>query len=78
MNKNLQSSAKRVQEVLQHTGFAIGGVPPVGYQFDIKPLVDKDLMQYDALWAAAGTPHSVFKISPQILVDITHGHIYSI
>lgn len=46
--------------VLKHTGFAIGGIPPIGYQFDIKPFIDEDLMNYQQLWAAAGTPHTVF------------------
>ena len=39
--------------VLQHTGFAIGGIPPLGYHLDSKPLIDEDLMAYSDLWAAA-------------------------
>ena len=42
--------------VLQHTQFAIGGIPPIGYTFAINPLIDEDLMHYAELWAAAGTP----------------------
>lgn len=64
--------------VLKHTGFAIGGIPPVGYQFDTAPFIDEDLMQYETIWAAAGTPHSVFAISPNDLVAITHGKIMTI
>lgn len=58
--------------VLHHTGFVIGGVPPIGY--NIKPLMDEDLMAYSKIWAAAGTPHSVFKLSPNDLLRITEGH----
>lgn len=64
--------------VLQHTSFAIGGVPPIGYQFEIKPLIDEDLMGYSEMWAAAGTPHSVFRLSPQNLLKITDGRIVSV
>lgn len=64
--------------VLKHTSFVIGGVPPVGYQFEIQTLIDEDLMEYETLWAAAGTPYSVFKISPQDLLNITQGKIVDI
>jgi prolyl-tRNA editing enzyme YbaK/EbsC (Cys-tRNA(Pro) deacylase) len=55
------------------TGFAIGGVPPVGHAQRLATLVDRDLLQYDEVWAAAGTPRSVFSISPNDLVRITDG-----
>ncbi len=64
--------------VVRHTGFAIGGVPPIGYHLEIKPLIDEDLLAYKELWAAAGTPHSVFRILPQDLLKITQGHIVDI
>ncbi len=64
--------------VLQHTGFAIGGVPPIGYQFDLKPLIDEDLMAYPEIWAAAGTPHSVFRLTPEDLLKMTEGQIVNI
>lgn len=64
--------------VLEHTGFAIGGVPPVGYTLDIEPLIDQDLMSYTEIWAAAGTPFSVFNITPDNLVRITGGRIVDI
>jgi PhzF family phenazine biosynthesis protein len=63
------------QFVLEKTGFAIGGIPPLGYELELKPLIDEDLMQYSEIWAAAGTPHSVFCLSPQNLVLITEGQI---
>jgi len=61
--------------VLEKTGFAIGGVPPLGYELDCKPFIDEDLMQYAEIWAAAGTPNSVFCLSPENLVQITKGQI---
>ncbi|HEY8344635.1 MAG TPA: YbaK/EbsC family protein [Bacillota bacterium] len=64
--------------VLEHTGFAIGGVPPVGHKEPITTYIDQDLMQYDEIWAAAGTPHAVFKLTPRILVEITKGEVIKI
>ena len=64
--------------VLKYTTFAIGGVPPIGYDLEIKPLIDQDLMQYKEIWAAAGTPFAVFNISPQELVKITQGNVVDI
>jgi prolyl-tRNA editing enzyme YbaK/EbsC (Cys-tRNA(Pro) deacylase) len=64
--------------VLEHTTFVIGGVPPIGYSLTIKPLIDEDLLQYAEVWAAAGTPFSVFKITPEDLVAITDGQVVDI
>ncbi|NLP43570.1 MAG: YbaK/EbsC family protein [Peptococcaceae bacterium] len=64
--------------VLEHTGFAIGGIPPVGHKNPISTFIDEDLLQYDEIWAAAGTPNAVFKLTPQILVEITKGSIISV
>lgn len=64
--------------VLAHTGFAIGGIPPIGHKTSITTLIDQDLMQYEEIWAAAGTPHAVFKLTPKILTEITNGDIISI
>ncbi len=55
------------------TGFSIGGVPPVGHAQRLSTLVDRDLLRYDEVWAAAGTPKAVFSISPADLVRITDG-----
>jgi prolyl-tRNA editing enzyme YbaK/EbsC (Cys-tRNA(Pro) deacylase) len=62
-------------EVRDVTGFAIGGVPPIGHTRPLTPFIDRDLMQYDVLYAAAGTPHAVFAITPDELVRITGGQI---
>lgn len=54
-----------------HTGFAIGGVPPVGHATPLEIYVDEALMAYSEIWAAAGTPHAVFKLTPDDLLRIT-------
>lgn len=64
--------------VHQQTGFAIGGIPPVGHEKPLPTFIDEDLLQYPEIWAAAGTPHAVFRIAPQELVVITGGRICEI
>lgn len=59
--------------VRRATGYAIGGVPPVGHVEAIPAYVDRDLMQFDRIWAAAGTPRAVFPVSPDDLLRITSG-----
>jgi prolyl-tRNA editing enzyme YbaK/EbsC (Cys-tRNA(Pro) deacylase) len=58
----------------QQTGFAIGGVPPVGHIQEIPTYVDEDLLAFEEIWAAAGTPHAVFPLKPEDLLAITSGH----
>lgn len=60
------------------TGFAIGGVPPAGHPERLETLVDADLLRYDELWAAAGTPQTVFPVRPQELVAITGGRVVDV
>jgi prolyl-tRNA editing enzyme YbaK/EbsC (Cys-tRNA(Pro) deacylase) len=55
------------------TGFPIGGVAPVGFPAPLRVLVDEDLLGYDVIWAAAGTPHTVFPTTGDELVRITGG-----
>jgi len=64
--------------VLEKTGFAIGGVAPVGHPEKIETLIDEDLFCYQEIWAAAGNPNSVFKLSPQQLLKITGGRIIKV
>jgi prolyl-tRNA editing enzyme YbaK/EbsC (Cys-tRNA(Pro) deacylase) len=61
--------------VRQRTGFAIGGVPPLGHTEKLEIFIDQDLLQYPEIWAAAGTPHAVFRLTPQELVSMTSGKI---
>jgi prolyl-tRNA editing enzyme YbaK/EbsC (Cys-tRNA(Pro) deacylase) len=64
--------------VREKTGFSIGGVPPVGHAVPIPILIDEDLMTLDEIWAAAGNPHSVFKITGAGLAKITGGRVASV
>jgi prolyl-tRNA editing enzyme YbaK/EbsC (Cys-tRNA(Pro) deacylase) len=60
----------------EHSGFAIGGVPPYGWRGATaapQTLVDEDLLGYDEVWAAAGTPRSVFPLTPAELVERSGG-----
>jgi prolyl-tRNA editing enzyme YbaK/EbsC (Cys-tRNA(Pro) deacylase) len=61
--------------VREQTGFAIGGVPPYGHVRAIETIVDEDLLGYETVWAAAGTPSSVFPIAPAELVARTGGRV---
>jgi prolyl-tRNA editing enzyme YbaK/EbsC (Cys-tRNA(Pro) deacylase) len=61
--------------VRETTGFAIGGVPPVGHAQPIDTVVDADLLRYDVVWAAAGTPRAVFAIAPAALVEVSGGRV---
>lgn len=62
-------------EVREFTGFAIGGVPPVGHAQPITTLVDEDLMQYQEIFAAGGIPEAIFRTTPQELVKMTGGRV---
>ena len=64
--------------VRQQTGFVIGGVPPVGHTQRLETFIDEDLMQYAEIWAAAGTPHAVFRLTPADLVKMTGGQVTAI
>ena len=64
--------------VRQQTGFAIGGVPPLGHASPLLTFIDQDLLQYERVWAAAGTPHAVFELNPADLARMTGGEIIPI
>jgi prolyl-tRNA editing enzyme YbaK/EbsC (Cys-tRNA(Pro) deacylase) len=61
--------------VRTRTGFVIGGVPPVGHTERPITLIDEDLLQYAEIWAAAGTPHALFKLTPAELLRVTEGQV---
>jgi prolyl-tRNA editing enzyme YbaK/EbsC (Cys-tRNA(Pro) deacylase) len=61
--------------VREQTGFVIGGVPPIGHTQPLSTLIDEDLLQYEEIWAAAGHPHAVFKLTPAELVAMTGGQV---
>ena len=64
--------------VREKTGFAIGGVPPVGHREPLRTLIDEDLLQHEEIWAAAGTPHALFKLRSADLKKLTQGGIVSV
>ncbi len=59
--------------VREKTGYAIGGVAPVGHAVAPAILLDADLLQYETIWAAAGTPNAVFRLTPADLEKLTGG-----
>jgi prolyl-tRNA editing enzyme YbaK/EbsC (Cys-tRNA(Pro) deacylase) len=56
--------------VREQTGYAIGGVPPVGHARPIETVLDEDLLAHDVVWAAAGTPTAVFAVDPRRLAAL--------
>ncbi len=64
--------------VRERTGFAIGGVPPVGHLEPLELFIDEDLLQFEEIWAAAGTPHTVFRLTPADLPKIAPGRVTAV
>ena len=64
--------------VRKTTGFAIGGVPPIGHEHGIAVLIDEDLMALSPIWAAAGSPRDVFSIEPTVLRELTGGRVVDV
>jgi prolyl-tRNA editing enzyme YbaK/EbsC (Cys-tRNA(Pro) deacylase) len=60
------------------TGFAIGGVPPLGHAQAMETYLDEDLMQYATIWAAAGTSNAIFELTPQQLEQMTGGKVVQV
>ncbi len=57
------------------TGFAIGGVPPLGHAQPMETYLDEDLLQYPTVWAAAGTPNAIFELTPGALLEMTSANV---
>ena len=55
------------------TGFAIGGVPPIPHAMEMRNYLDEDLLEFDSIWAAAGTPNAIFELTPAELRRLTDG-----
>lgn len=68
----LQLERATADQVRTATSFAIGGVAPLGHPTSLPTWIDLDLMQYETVWAAAGTPNTVFPISPAELQRLTN------
>lgn len=64
--------------VRDRTGYAIGGVAPIGHPPGIRIFIDADLATHDAIWAAGGHPHAVFRLTAAELVRLTNGTIVAI
>lgn len=62
-------------EVLDLTGFEVGGVPPLGHTSPLRTLIDRTLSRFDTVWAAAGSAHAVFPIAYDQLVSVTQGEV---
>ncbi|WP_435103267.1 YbaK/EbsC family protein [Arhodomonas sp. AD133] len=61
--------------VREHTGFAIGGVAPLGHPEPLRCWIDEDLTRFDTVWAAAGSPFAVFPVAPSALPAMTGGEL---
>jgi prolyl-tRNA editing enzyme YbaK/EbsC (Cys-tRNA(Pro) deacylase) len=70
-----RADADYVREV---SGFAIGGIPPVGHKSPIRTYIDEDLFQFSTIWAAAGTPNAIFQLTPAQLAEISQGQVVSV
>jgi Cys-tRNA(Pro) deacylase len=84
---NVKSLGKLVSEpikmadadfVREKTGFVIGGVPPLGHLHPLETFIDEDLIKYEEVWAAAGTPNALFKLASEDLQRITNGQVISV
>jgi len=62
----------------QVTGFAIGGIPPIGHKQSLVTLIDEDLLRHPTVWAAAGTPRAIFSIASSVLSSLTEGKVISV
>lgn len=71
-------SRPNAEFVREQTGYAIGGVPPLGHARTIKTLIDEDLLALDTIYAAAGHPFALFALTPTELVEMTGGTVISI
>ena len=63
------------QRVREWTGFAIGGIPPFGHAIALPVFVDEDLLAFETVWAAAGTPFAVFAAEPNALAQAVGGKV---
>jgi prolyl-tRNA editing enzyme YbaK/EbsC (Cys-tRNA(Pro) deacylase) len=64
--------------VRAETGFAIGGVAPVGHVKPVETLIDEHLLGFEEIWAAAGHPNTVFRLTPAQLVTMTQGRVAAV
>ena len=82
-NRSARSSAQAIVRpdadfVRDVTGFAIGGIPPFGHATQLRTWLDEDLLQYETVWAAAGTPNCVFSVDPEQLRLAVAAHLIAV
>ncbi|MFC8664321.1 YbaK/EbsC family protein [Streptomyces sp. NPDC057199] len=68
----------KAELVRETTGYAIGGVPPFGHRTRTRVLADRSLLDHDTVWAAAGTPHTVFPMDPKTLIAHAGGTLVDV
>lgn len=61
--------------VREQTGYSIGGVPPLGHAKEVTSFMDEDLLEYDQIWAAAGSPRAVFPVDPTKILEVTGAQV---
>lgn len=66
--KRLGLRAASAEEARAATGFAIGGVPPLGHTRELETIADESLRRFETVWCAAGTPHAVFEVPTEALL----------
>lgn len=64
--------------VRERTGFAIGGVPPLGHNEELPTYLDRGLLRHDIVWSAAGTPRAVFPAAPTALCEAANARVVSV
>jgi prolyl-tRNA editing enzyme YbaK/EbsC (Cys-tRNA(Pro) deacylase) len=72
-SERLGLSPAPAEQVRAVTGFSIGGVPPLGHDLELPTTIDESLRRFEVVWAAAGTPHDVFRIRTEALIDAIPG-----
>ncbi|MDZ7603609.1 MAG: YbaK/EbsC family protein [Hoeflea sp.] len=77
-NYNLSFTRCDVRRVRDETGFAIGGVAPIGHLTPITVYMDRTLLAHSEVWAAAGRPDSVFRVDPQALASVIKAEIIEV
>jgi prolyl-tRNA editing enzyme YbaK/EbsC (Cys-tRNA(Pro) deacylase) len=66
----------KADEVREATGFAVGGVPPLGHDRPVRTVVDESLRRFETLWCAGGTPHAVFPVATdELLAALPEAHV---
>ena len=73
-SKRLGLRAASAEEARAGTGFAIGGIPPLGHDRSLETLIDDSLRRFDTVWCAAGTPHAVFEAATEELISAIPDH----